>query len=142
MEKTKKRISIDLAHQLGGDYGEDKTQCMSKSLGFQLTRGNIQKCISCAVAKANLKNVPKKSPHEPSNKDNGRVFLDISIDVVLDEDIWTVNWLHYLNYEPIACTSITRHLVCTRNVLGQTVSSYGWCNGIPRFIPLFGSFSE
>ena len=46
------------------------------------------------------------------------------IDVVSDKGIWTVNWLHYLNYEPIARTSSTRHLVSTRNVLGQTVSSY------------------
>ena len=76
-----------MPHQLFGNVIENTTQCMSKSLGFQLTRGNIQKCISCAVAKANLKNVPKKSPHEPSNKDNGRVFLGISIDVVLDEVI-------------------------------------------------------
>ena len=64
------------------------------------------------------------------------------IDVVLDEVIWTVNWLHYLNYELIARTSSTRHLVCTRNVLGKTVYSYGWCNGIPRVVPLFRFFSE
>ena len=64
------------------------------------------------------------------------------MDVVPDEVIWTVNWLHYLNYEPIAPTSSTRHLFCTRNDLGQTVSSYGWCNGIPRVVPLFRSFSE
>ena len=64
------------------------------------------------------------------------------IDVVPDEVIWTVNWLHYLNYKTIARTSSTCHLVCTRNVLGQTVSFYGWCNGIPRDVPLFRSFSE
>ena len=58
------------------------------------------------------------------------------------EVIWRVNWLHYLNYEPIACTSSTRNLVLTRNVLCQTVSSYGWCNVIPRFVPLFRLFSE
>ena len=46
-----------------------------------------------------------------------------TIDVVSEEVIWTVNLLHYLKYEPIARTSSTRHLVCTRNVLGQTVSS-------------------
>ena len=47
----------------------------------------------------------------------------INIHVVLDKVIWTVIWLYYLNYEPIARTSSTCHLVCTRNVLGQTVSS-------------------
>ena len=66
----------------------------------------------------------------------------ILIDVVPDEVIWTVNWLHYLNYEPIACNSSTYNLGCTRNVLGQTVSSYGWCNGIPLVVTLFRSFSE
>ena len=74
------------------------------------------------------------------------VYLDrcaiVLIDVVPDEVIWKVNWLHYLNYEPIARTSSTRHLVRTRNVLGQTVSSYGWCNGIPLVFPLFRLFSE
>ena len=66
----------------------------------------------------------------------------MNIDVVPDEVIWTVNWLHDLNYDTIACTSSTRHLVCTRNVLGQTVSSYGWCKSIPRAVPFFRSFSE
>ena len=46
------------------------------------------------------------------------------IDVVPDEVIWTVNWLYCLNYEPIARTSSTHHLVRNRNVLGQTVLSY------------------
>ena len=64
------------------------------------------------------------------------------IDVVHYEVIWTINWLHYLNYEPIARTSSTRNLVRTRNVLGRTVSSYGWCYGIPRVVPLFRSLSE
>ena len=64
------------------------------------------------------------------------------IAVVPEEFIWTVNWLHYLNYEPIARTLSIRYLVCTRNVWGQTVSSYGWCNGIPRVVTLFILFSE
>ena len=64
------------------------------------------------------------------------------IDVVPDEVICTVNWLHYLNYEPIARTSSTCYLFRTRNNLGQTVTSYGWCNGIPRVVPLFRSVSE
>ena len=64
------------------------------------------------------------------------------IDVVPDKAIWTVNWLHYLNYEAISRTSSNCYLVCTRNDLGQTVTSYGWCNGIPRVIPFFRLFSE
>ena len=64
------------------------------------------------------------------------------IDVVPDKFIWTVKWLHYLNYESIPCSSSTRILVCARNVLGKTVSSYGWCNGIPCVVLLFILFSE
>ena len=64
------------------------------------------------------------------------------IDVIPDEVIWMVNWLQYLNYEPIDCTSITRHLVRTGNNLGQTVSPYGWYNGIPCAIIPFKIFSE
>ena len=56
--------------------------------------------------------------------------------MVPEKLIWTVNWLHYLNYEPIARSSSTCYLVCTRNNLGQTVSSYGWCNGIPYAVPI------
>ena len=65
-----------------------------------------------------------------------------AIDVVPDEVIWAVNWLHYLNYEPIARTSSTCYLVCTRNDLEQTVTSYGWCTGITHVVLLFRSFSE
>ena len=79
--------------------------------------------------------------HEFLKKDPDIVPKE-AIDVVPDEVIWTVNWLHYLNYEPIARNSSTRHLVCTRNNLGQTISSYGWCNGIPCVVPFFRSFSE
>ena len=45
-------------------------------------------------------------------------MMETSIDVVPDEVIWTVNWVHYLDYEPIDRTSSTHHLVSTRNVLG------------------------
>ena len=65
-----------------------------------------------------------------------------AIDVVPDKFIWALTWLHYLDYEPIHCTPSTFHLVRTRNVLGQTVSSLGWCKGIPRVVLLFVLFSE
>ena len=73
---------------------------------------------------------------------NNYILLEVNIDVVPNEVIWTINWLHYLNYEPIACTSSTCYLVYTGKDLGQTVSYYRWCNGIPRVVPLFRSFSE
>ena len=61
----------------------------------------------------------------------------ITIDVVPDEVIWMANWLHYLNYDLIDRTLSTCYLVLTKNDLRQTVTSYGWCNGIPRAVPLF-----
>ena len=73
---------------------------------------------------------------------NNYILLEVNIDVVPNEVIWTINWLHYLNYEPIARTSSTYYLVRTRNDLGQTVTSYEWCNGIPRVVPFFRLFSE
>ena len=69
-------------------------------------------------------------------------YVHVFIDVVPDEFICTVNWLHYLDYEPIACTSSSCHLVRTRNDLEQTVTSYVWCNGIPPVVPFFRLFSE
>ena len=68
--------------------------------------------------------------------------MEPHIYVVPDEVIWTVNCLHYLNYEPIAHNSSTYYLVCTRNNLGQTVISYGWCNSIPCVVTFFILFSE
>ena len=69
--------SIDLAHQSCGYVGEDKTQRMPKAFGFELTWGNIKKCLSCTVAIENQSSEPKKSPYEPKNKTNGRVLLNI-----------------------------------------------------------------
>ena len=37
------------------------------------------------------------------------VHVRRTIDVVPDLVIWTVNWLHYLNYEDIPCSSSTIH---------------------------------
>ena len=64
------------------------------------------------------------------------------IDVVPDKVIWTVNWLHYLNYEAITRSSIIRHWFIHGMSSGQTISPYRWCDGIPRVVPVFRSFSE
>ena len=78
MEKAEKKISIDLALKLCGDVGEDITCSMSKTLGLDIIRVNMQKYISCALEKENQNNVPKKSLHKTVRKENGRVFLYIS----------------------------------------------------------------
>ena len=59
------------------------------------------------------------------------------IGVVPDVVILTVNWLHYLNYDVIPCTSSTFHCSIQVIYLGLTVSSHGWCNGIPHAALVF-----
>ena len=48
-----------------------------KKIWIQTNKGQHAEILSFAVAKMKHKHVPKKSPHEPSNKENSRVFLDI-----------------------------------------------------------------
>ena len=57
--KKKKKISINLVHQIFGHVDENATRKMAEALGFELTRGNMKPCQSCVVAKAKQKNVPK-----------------------------------------------------------------------------------
>ena len=64
------------------------------------------------------------------------------VDVVSVAVIWMVNLLKYLNYEAITCSSSTCHLFVQGASSGQTVSSYGWCNGIPSVVPVFSLFVE
>ena len=64
------------------------------------------------------------------------------IDVDSDILIWMINKLHYSNYEAIPCSSITCHYSVQGASLGQTVSSYGWCNGIPHVVPVFSLFQR
>ena len=47
-------------------------------MGFELTRGSMHTCKSCATGKAKQKNVPQISDHNPVTKCNEWVFLDIS----------------------------------------------------------------
>ena len=66
------------------------------------------------------------------------MFYFISTTVV----IWMVNWLHNFNYEAIPCSSSNFHMFVQGTSLSKTISSYRWCNGIPRAIPVFSLFGE
>ena len=56
------------------------------------------------------------------------------IDVVPEEIIWTVNWLHRLNYEAVPFSSSTRHSF----VLGTSyVRPYYPTDGVTAFHLLF-----
>ena len=75
----------------------------------------------------------------------GCLFLRVEsmyIDVVLDVVILTVNWVHYLNYEAIPQSSSISHWLLQGTSSVQTVSSYRWCDGIPRVVLFFISFGE
>jgi hypothetical protein len=75
---TKMRLNIGRAHELLGHMGEDMTRKAAKHLGWEITKGVLKTCESCAIGKAKQKNVPKKSEHVVSKKNGERLFLDIT----------------------------------------------------------------
>ena len=66
----------------------------------------------------------------------------MNIDVVLEVVIWMVNWLHYLNCESISCGSSILQYFVQRTSLDRNVTSCGFCDIIPRVVPVFSSFIE
>jgi hypothetical protein len=72
------KLNIGRAHELLGHMGEDMTRKTAKHLGWQITRGTLQTCESCAIGKAKQRNVPKISDHVTSKVNGERVFLDIA----------------------------------------------------------------
>jgi len=72
------RMSIQKAHDLLGHTNEDMTRATAKALGWEITRGSLGTCESCAAGKAKQKNVPKASEHAQATMAGERIFLDIS----------------------------------------------------------------
>jgi hypothetical protein len=75
---TQMRLNIQRAHELLGHMGEDMTRKAAKHLGWEITKGVLAPCESCAVGKAKQTNVPKKSEHVVSQKNGEQLFLDIT----------------------------------------------------------------
>ena len=73
-----KAISINTAHQIFGHVDENSTRKMAKQLGYELSRGTLKACESCAIAKAKQKNIPKIIDHVSASEVNGRMHLDLS----------------------------------------------------------------
>jgi hypothetical protein len=73
------KINIEKAHQLLGHMNEATTRATAKVLGWDIVRGALKPCESCAVGKAKQKNVPKKSDHVPTAKPGERLYLDIHL---------------------------------------------------------------
>jgi hypothetical protein len=53
-------MSINRAHQLLGHKSEANTRLTAKALGLTISRGSMEVCEACALAKAKQKGVPKK----------------------------------------------------------------------------------
>ena len=51
-------IKVRRLHQMLGHCGELDTQVTGKYLGYEIARGVLQPCESCALAKARQRNVP------------------------------------------------------------------------------------
>ena len=57
---------------------ENTTRQIAKEMGWTITRGSMIACSSCAIGKAQQKNIKTKEPKEKSGKVHGRVYLDQS----------------------------------------------------------------
>ena len=77
-DDKKLNLTIKQAHEKLGHCSEDLTRQMAKSLGWQIVKGTMMPCESCAAGKAKQKNVPKEKPFEEAKNDVGRYFLDVA----------------------------------------------------------------
>lgn len=71
-------IKVKRLHQMLGHFGERDTRMTGKYLGYEIARGVLQPCESCALAKARQRNVPKVGTGEKATEPNGRWFMDQS----------------------------------------------------------------
>jgi hypothetical protein len=71
------KMPLKMAHDLLGHYNEDMTRQAAKERGWIVT-GTWTPCEDCAAGKAKQKNVPKESDPESKEKNESRMFLDIS----------------------------------------------------------------
>jgi hypothetical protein len=58
------KMNINRAHQLLGHKSEANTRKSAKALGIVITRGKMEVCEACALAKAKQKDIPKKPVSE------------------------------------------------------------------------------
>jgi hypothetical protein len=72
------RMNILQAHRRLGHSNEGTTRKIARSLGCDITRGSLDTCEACAVAKAQQKNVTKVSKKPGAAHPNERVFIDLA----------------------------------------------------------------
>jgi hypothetical protein len=80
------RMNINRAHQLLGHKSEANTRATAKALGLTISRGSMEVCEACALAKAKQKGVPKKPDSAKVEIPFQRIHTDISQVKVLDSE--------------------------------------------------------
>ena len=71
-----KKMHIMKVHHMLGHANEDVVRRTARNLGYEL-KGKMIPCISCSIAKAKQKSVPKRA-QSPSTVRGERLFIDIS----------------------------------------------------------------
>ena len=71
------KMGIKKAHDQLGHADEDRTRAMAKYLGWDITRGTLGPCLSCAVGKAKRKNL-HDSESRKATTPGERLYLDIA----------------------------------------------------------------
>lgn len=77
--RNPQELSPNEAHHLFGYHNKNRTREIAKALGIVLTKGPMEVCKSCAIAKAKQKN----TTHDTSSRGNSttyndKVYLDLS----------------------------------------------------------------
>ena len=92
-QETKTSVSIQKAHELLGHMCESATRKAAKALGWDITRGAMDVCVPCTVAKAKQKNISVQRDETPAPDGKARVYLDIS-SIQKPDDIKTMTKRH------------------------------------------------
>jgi Reverse transcriptase (RNA-dependent DNA polymerase) len=87
------KMSIQKAHDLLGHIGETMCRKVAKTLGWEISRGSLDVCVPCTVAKAKQKNINVQSVEKPESDGKTRIYLDIS-SVVKPDDIKSITKRH------------------------------------------------
>ena len=73
------KLTIQQAHDRLGHCSEDATRKTAKYRGWEITKGSMKPCQSCAAGKAKQKNVPKESDEKlKAVEGKNRIYLDIA----------------------------------------------------------------
>jgi hypothetical protein len=88
-------VNIKRAHKCFGHVNEIATRKTAAQLGMELSRNGFATCESCAIGKAQQRNIPKESSGEKATPFNGRMGHDLSkikVPERLDVTINMLNW--------------------------------------------------